>query len=152
MINALLTRFDEQKLNYIGHTSATEWALARQHAQIVAQYVERNSSGNVVQGVRDRSMAENIRWILDQEEPDAKWWFGRTTVMSRLHRSAFTGAGQWAPICGGCSASHSTRDHFRRGNLLRRTCVIHSPLDLRPKGASTACLRRKIHTMVVAAL
>jgi erythromycin esterase len=72
-INALLARFDEQKLDYIGHTSATEWALARQHAQIVAQYVERrNSSGNVVQKVRDRSMAENIRWILDQEGPDAK--------------------------------------------------------------------------------
>lgn len=67
-INALLARFDEQKLGYIGHTSATDWAFARQHAQIVAQYVELKSSGKG----RDRSMAENIRWVLDQEGPDAR--------------------------------------------------------------------------------
>lgn len=73
-INALLTRFDEWKSDYVKHTSATEWALARQHAQIVAQYIELKSSGTARNRstVRDRSMAENVRWILNQEGPNAK--------------------------------------------------------------------------------
>jgi len=69
-INALLKNFDERKPDYMEHTSATEWALARQHAQIVAQYIEWQFSGK--RAVRERSMAENIRWILDQEGPNAK--------------------------------------------------------------------------------
>lgn len=72
---ALLTRFDEQKAEYVKKSSAGEWAIARQHARVVAQNIEMRKDGNMGNAafnIRDRSMAENIRWILEHEGKDAK--------------------------------------------------------------------------------
>lgn len=71
-IVAALKRLDERKEEFVKKTSAREWAVARQHAGIVAQNLEMRRPGQGKLNVRDRSMAENIRWILDHEGPGAK--------------------------------------------------------------------------------
>lgn len=74
-IKAALSSFDSRKQDYVNVSSPQEWAVARQHARIVEQNIELNSGGSsgfAQQAVRDRSMAENVRWILDHEGRDAK--------------------------------------------------------------------------------
>jgi erythromycin esterase len=74
-IRAVLSGFDDHKPEYIKRTGAHDWTRARQHAQVLAQNIEMQSqdffstAGSLV---RDRSMADNIRWILDHEGVDAK--------------------------------------------------------------------------------
>jgi len=72
-VKSVLASFDERKQDYVKRSGADEWSLARLHAQILAQNIELQSGApNSHLAVRDRSMAENIRWILDHEGPDAK--------------------------------------------------------------------------------
>jgi erythromycin esterase len=74
-IRAVLASFDSNKKDYVKFGSADEWALARQHAQVLAQNIEmkcENLLSRVQESARDRSMADNIRWILDHEGPDVK--------------------------------------------------------------------------------
>ncbi len=67
----LLARFDERKQDYIRRSSPSEWALARQHARILAQWTDNIKHGGTGSR-RDHYMAENIAWILEQEGRDAK--------------------------------------------------------------------------------
>jgi erythromycin esterase len=72
-VKSVLASFDERKQDYVKRSSADEWSIARLHAQILAQNIEMQGGGpNLQFAVRDRSMAENIRWILEHEGPDAK--------------------------------------------------------------------------------
>lgn len=74
-MKAVLSGFDTRKPDYIEGSSADDWSVARQHAQVLSQNVELQSSdffSSAQLSVRDRSMAENIRWILDHEGPDSK--------------------------------------------------------------------------------
>ncbi len=73
-IRAVLRRFDDRRAEYVSRTDSTSWALARQHARIVAQYIESMTRFITQTGcqVRDSTMAENIRWILEREGPEAK--------------------------------------------------------------------------------
>jgi erythromycin esterase len=72
-VKSVLASLDERKEDYVKLSSVGEWSLARQHARILAQNIEMESGPlNAPFAVRDRSMAENIRWILDHEGPDAK--------------------------------------------------------------------------------
>jgi erythromycin esterase len=74
-IKSVLVSFDNRKEDYIKRSSTDDWSLARLHAQILAQNIEMQSGGsgsNSQFAVRDRSMAENIRWILGYEGPNAK--------------------------------------------------------------------------------
>jgi len=74
-LKEVLDGFDRRKQDYIKRSSAEEWVLARQHAQVLAQNLEMRSGDFLSPAqlsVRDRSMAENIRWILDREGPNAK--------------------------------------------------------------------------------
>jgi erythromycin esterase len=68
----LLARLDSEKARYIARSSEREWALARQHARIVAQFADMGAELVAANASRDRSMAENIQWILEQEGPSAK--------------------------------------------------------------------------------
>jgi erythromycin esterase len=53
-----------------GHDDA---GVARQHARVLGQWVAANrDEGRRYGAVRDSSMAENIRWILEREGPDAR--------------------------------------------------------------------------------
>ena len=74
-IRTVLENFDSNKNAYIKQSSREEWAIARQHANVLAQNIEMKSEdpfSTIQNSSRDRSMAENIRWIADQEGPNAK--------------------------------------------------------------------------------
>ncbi len=71
-VDAVLKRLDERKEEFAKKTGASEWAVARQSARIVAQNLEMRRSPQGPFIARDRSMAENVRWILDHEGPGTK--------------------------------------------------------------------------------
>jgi erythromycin esterase len=71
-IKDLLKRFDERQNQYVAKSSDSEWAIAQQFAVLVAQNVAIQTSGEGEFEARDRGMAQNVRWILDREGPDAK--------------------------------------------------------------------------------
>jgi len=57
---------------YKSKSSLTEWTLARQHLRIVAQAEAMLATPLGGLTVRDKAMAENVKWLLDQEGRDAK--------------------------------------------------------------------------------
>ena len=70
---AALASFDSHKADYIKRSSAAKWELARQHGQVLAQGIEAYSTDLATGStIRDRAMAENVRWILNHEGPGAK--------------------------------------------------------------------------------
>jgi erythromycin esterase len=72
-LTALLDRFDTQKDDYIRRSSREEWVMARQNMALVKQAeVKIGDSGDGGRAARDRAMAENVKWMLDQEPPGAK--------------------------------------------------------------------------------
>ena len=75
-VSSILRIFDEHKQEYINRGSASEWTVMRQHALIIAQHIEsqmnKTNYVNIDPAVRDKSMAENIRWIIDHEGPGTK--------------------------------------------------------------------------------
>ncbi|TFH40353.1 MAG: erythromycin esterase family protein, partial [ANME-2 cluster archaeon] len=70
IVNTLANRFDKHKVEYIQRSTLAEWEVARQHVNIIEQnlLMLKGTIGNV----RDSTMAENIRWILEQEGSDTK--------------------------------------------------------------------------------
>jgi erythromycin esterase len=75
-VSTILRIFNKHKLDYINRGSASEWDIMHQQALIIAQYIEsqmiKTEYINIDPSVRDSSMAENIRWILDHEGPGTK--------------------------------------------------------------------------------
>jgi erythromycin esterase len=74
-ISSVLSSFDNHKQEYIKRTGNDDWAIARQHARVLAQNIEMQSQdffSAAGSSIRDRSMAENTRWIVEHEGPDAK--------------------------------------------------------------------------------
>ena len=70
---AVQAAFDANREAWAIATGADDWTVARQHARVLGQWVEANRDGGRRYGaVRDSSMAENIRWILERQGPDAK--------------------------------------------------------------------------------
>jgi erythromycin esterase len=72
-IEYLIEQFESRKKAYLGASSMEEWALARHNLEIVREAAEQYSvdqSGSI--SPRDQAMAENVKWILDQEGPEAK--------------------------------------------------------------------------------
>jgi erythromycin esterase len=67
----ILHRFDERRLAYVRRSSADEWSRARQDVRVLTQYLEVHGGGDT-RAARDRSMATNVEWILNEEGPDAK--------------------------------------------------------------------------------
>ena len=67
----LLNLLDQQRTDYVKRTSESELAVARQHAQVLAQALAMKNPGDTFM-VRDRAMADNIRWILEHEGPGTK--------------------------------------------------------------------------------
>lgn len=75
-VSTIIRLLDERKLDYVNRGSAIEWAIVQQHARIAQQIIEGalvfENSVNRYLAQRDSAMAENIRWILDHEGPEAK--------------------------------------------------------------------------------
>lgn len=64
-------RFDSRRAQYTRQSGREAWALARQDLTVLSQCVARRLSpldGNI----RDRAMADNLRWVLEHEGPGAK--------------------------------------------------------------------------------
>lgn len=69
----LLQRFDERQADWVLRSSGHEWTVARQNMVVVKQAeVKLRDQGVAGKSFRDRAMAENVRWILDQEPPGTK--------------------------------------------------------------------------------
>ena len=72
-VAAAETAFDAQKQSWSAVTGAEDWVLARQHARVLGQWVAANQDdGQLYNVMRDRGMAENLSWILEQGGPDAR--------------------------------------------------------------------------------
>jgi erythromycin esterase len=74
-LKGVLASFDGRKQQYISRSSVNEWALVRQHAQVLAQAVDLRTQEFMTNAdlvIRETAMAENIRWVLQHEGPDAK--------------------------------------------------------------------------------
>jgi erythromycin esterase len=72
-IGDVVSTLDARRDEYVAATSDPEWTLARQHARLLARYIEASSNdGRDWSTVRDRAMAENVGWILEHEGPDTK--------------------------------------------------------------------------------
>ncbi len=66
-------RFEGKKSEYSRRSTQVQWRVARQHARVViqAEGMWRNRSRDGF-GVRDRAMAENVRWLLENEGSASK--------------------------------------------------------------------------------
>lgn len=71
LAKSILARFDEHRDDYLRLSSVTDWTLARQYADLIVQNLTNQVSPPTLP-VRDSAMAMNVRWILDQEGPDAR--------------------------------------------------------------------------------
>ncbi len=99
LLDAFGAWFDQQREKLISRSSATDYAIARQHVRILQQYVFINASSvNARYRRRDTAMAGNVRWMFDFLGPETRMvlWahnehvqFGRTTAMGSHLRAAF---------------------------------------------------------------
>ena len=71
IIDDLSDYFDNNKDKFIDTSSDSEWKIARQNVKILGNIILIRSS-SPYKPVRDSIMAENVRWILENEEPDSK--------------------------------------------------------------------------------
>lgn len=71
-----LSIFDSNRTAWIQASSPNEFEMTRQDLKVVSQYAEMIvadlKSGAAGSTVRDRAMADNIKWILDREGPQGK--------------------------------------------------------------------------------
>ncbi|MCP4154550.1 MAG: hypothetical protein GY757_42900 [bacterium] len=73
-IQELLHHFDKEKENYSAKKSPRDWSVARHHVrylQQVAHYAMENSDYDSID-IRDRAMAENTLWFLENEPPGTR--------------------------------------------------------------------------------
>jgi erythromycin esterase len=72
-VSSLLARFDGEKSRYVGSSSLQEWVVARHNLDIVRQAEEMQSANPTERfSIRDRLMAENVKWILDNESSGSR--------------------------------------------------------------------------------
>ena len=102
-INSLLDFFDQHRRDYVTASSDQQWTLARHNLEIIKQAAELYSSRTPA--VRDRYMAENVKWILDNEPPGTKMmlWahnYHVSTVHSAMGSFLRSVFGQDMVVCG----------------------------------------------------
>jgi erythromycin esterase len=67
-----LKRFDDKEQDYVRVSTTTDYHWARQNLRVVSQAEQQLRHEERGLMVRDRSMADNVKWILDTEGPGAK--------------------------------------------------------------------------------
>ena len=88
-IRLVMDAFDIKKDQYIGLSSLSDWTLARQHARQVEMYIEANTNDGENYGpIRDLGQAQNLKWILDHEDNDAK-------MIVWAHNSHISNSSRW---------------------------------------------------------
>lgn len=70
--NAVLAGFDAHRQTYVSKSSVEGFEASRQNARILAQWAEMFSGPTFINEIRDRSMTENMQWVLQHEGPGAK--------------------------------------------------------------------------------
>lgn len=73
-IVGLLARFDAQRAAWSAATSAREWLIARKSVDMLRQHeaMSASPSSELAVDARDKGMAENAAWVLEQVEPGAR--------------------------------------------------------------------------------
>jgi len=130
-IKSLLDSLDQHKHNYIAASSERQWVLARHNLEIIKQATELYSSRSPA--VRDHYMAENVKWILDNEPPGTKMMLwahnGHVTTansaMGSVLRSMY---GQDMVVCG-FSFDEGSFQAVGLGDRLQDFLVGPSPPD-----------------------
>ena len=81
-ITLVMDSFDKNKTLYIQNSSVSEWEFARQHARQIEIYITSNSEGANYNNIRDFGQAQNLKWMMDHEDKDAKMivWAHNTHV------------------------------------------------------------------------
>ena len=114
-IQRVLAAFERERARWVAATSELEWQLARQHAIFLeqgARTLVAHASGDELgsNAIRDRAMAENVRWLLDMEGPDAKavLW----SHNGHAGRSSYQHEGTHMPVMGLCLHELFGRQQF----------------------------------------
>jgi erythromycin esterase len=74
-VQDLAERLHAEERTYVARSTVQEWRLACQHAHILRQVDEQRRAGDDNKTrylIRDRAMAENVAWILENEGPRCK--------------------------------------------------------------------------------
>jgi erythromycin esterase len=69
-VKTLLLRMANRRQDYVSSSSPQDWIVAQHNLEIIRQSEQLRSSR--LWSLRDRSMAENVKWILDHEPPGTK--------------------------------------------------------------------------------
>jgi erythromycin esterase len=94
-------RLDDRRAEYSRRSTPTAWALARQDLTALRQYVAQLLSPEDTR-IRDRAMADNLRWALEHEGPGTK------AVFWAHNMHVARGAGEWTDA----PAGRHLRDAF----------------------------------------
>ena len=88
-IKQVMEAFDKNKNRYVQSSSTEEWMLAQQHARQVELYIDAlfNNEENYLV-VRDLGQAQNLKWILNNEESHAK-------MIIWAHNSHVSNSSKW---------------------------------------------------------
>src|SRR5262249_45435446 len=71
----LAEQFRTEERTYIARSSVPEWRLASQHVRVLCQVSEQRRTGDDEKSrymIRDKAMADNVGWILENEGPRCK--------------------------------------------------------------------------------
>jgi erythromycin esterase len=95
-VQDLAERLRAEERTYVARSTVQEWRLACQHARILRQVDEQRRAGGDDKTrymIRDKAMAENVAWILENEGPRCKMvvWAHNGHV-ARDPRGIFDGA------------------------------------------------------------
>lgn len=73
-VKKLVDHFAQEKNNYSAKTSKKEYELARHHAVTLRQFIDYINEPEDYKflNIRTRTMAENAKWILENEGPDTR--------------------------------------------------------------------------------
>ncbi|MCP5046041.1 MAG: hypothetical protein GY940_02645 [bacterium] len=71
-LTAILHRFDEKKESYASVSSDADWRENHRHARVLQQFSQMALDAQGRYNIRDRSMAENTRWLLEHEPPGTR--------------------------------------------------------------------------------
>ena len=72
-IKRVMNSFEAKIVEYIAATNEKEWEWARQHARQIETYIDASVNDfEKWDEIRDKTQAENIQWMLDQEGESSK--------------------------------------------------------------------------------
>ena len=75
LISSINTKLEENTEKYISRTDKHSFLIAKQNFRIITQFIELASASDMKDAsqIRDKAMAENVRWLLDFEGQNSKF-------------------------------------------------------------------------------